>query len=144
MGANLLGHPPRSRGDPGGRPCPGGSPTTFPTGSTLGVGSVVLVAARAVRLGGPTRGVVLKLSGVGFKCFVTPGGATLGLGYSHYVGITLPVGVITRPGRGHLAVGPTRGDLSGRVRRLRVPDPYKSRGIYPAGEVPPRKEGKRR
>ena len=110
----------------------------------MGVGSLVLVAIRVVHLGGLRAGRVLKLSGVGFKSFVTPGGLTLGLGYSHYVGVTLPVGVTLRPGRGHLAVGPHRGDLTGRVCRLRTPDPYKSRGIYPTGEVPPRKEGKRR
>ena len=87
---------------------------------------------------------MLKLSGVGFKSFVTPGGGVFGLGYSHYVGLVTPRGVQLRPGRGHLAVGPTRGDLTGRIRRLRTPDVYKSRGIYPVGEVPPRKEGKRR
>lgn len=108
------------------------------------MGPVVLVTARVVRLGSTPPGVVLKLSGVGFKSFATPGGLTLGLGYSHYVGVVIPVGRIVRPGRGHLAVGPGRGDLPGRVARLRTPDPYKSRGIYPSGEVPPRKEGKRR
>jgi len=110
----------------------------------VGVGSLVLVTTRVVTLGAPRGGRVLKLSGVGFKCFVTPGGLTLGLGYSHYVGVTVPAGVVLRPGRGHLAVGPTRGDLPARVGRLRVPDPYKSRGIYPTTRVPPRKEGKRR
>jgi large subunit ribosomal protein L6 len=110
----------------------------------VGVGPRVLVATRVVRLGGSRPGRVLKLSGVGFKSFVTPGGLTLGLGYSHYVGVLLPGGVALRPGRGHLAVGPHVGDLTGRIRRLRLPDPYKSRGIYPTGEVPPRKEGKRR
>lgn len=144
MGPNLLGDPPRPGGDPGGGGRPGGSPGTFPAGVPVGVGSFVLVTRRVVHLGPPRGGLVLKLSGVGFKSFVTPRGGVFGLGYSHYVGLATPVGVPVRPGRGHLAVGPSRGDLAGRIRRLRVPDVYKSRGIYPTGEVPRRKEGKRR
>ena len=115
-----------------------------PVGGACGGGSAQVGDRPGGSSGPPGGGRVLKLSGVGFKCFASPGGLTFGLGYSHYLGCSVPVGMVSRPGRGHLAVGPGRGDLLGRVIRLRTPDPYKARGIYVAGEIPHRKEGKRR
>ena len=41
-------------------------------------------------------------------------------------------------------MGAPRGDLSARVIRLREPDPYKARGVYPVGAKPSTKPGKRR
>lgn len=111
----------------------------------MGVDSFGMVGKKVVQLLPPrSTGKVLKLSGVGFRVF-NPGGALVwGLGYSHYVGVLLPGGAVARPGKTALAVTTPVGDLLTRVVQLRRPDPYKARGIYPVGQKPPTKEGKRR
>lgn len=97
-----------------------------------------------VRLVPPRGGTTLKLNGVGFKGFWWGATLVFQLGYSHYVGLATPVGAVVRSRRGNLAVGILRGDLFARVIRLREPDPYKARGIYPLGAKPSTKPGKRR
>jgi len=86
--------------------------------------------------------VVLKLNGVGFRSFAARGWLVCQVGYSHYVGVALPRSGGARPGKNGVAVtGPA---VASRVQRLRRPDPYKARGVYPVGVSVFRKEGKRR
>jgi len=107
----------------------------------------LVVSARVpVRLGTP-RGDTLKLNGVGFKVFGWKESLVFQLGYSHYVGLLTPSGVLTRARRGSLTVPPVgpSGNLAARVIDLRRPDPYKARGIYSySNGKPVTKPGKRR
>lgn len=86
--------------------------------------------------------MVLKLNGVGFRSFTARGWLVCQVGYSHYVAVALPHGGTARPGKNGVAV--TGPGVAARVQRLRRPDPYKARGVYPAGIPLFRKEGKRR
>lgn len=98
-----------------------------------------------VRLTPRVGGITLRLNGVGFKGFWWNSTLVFQLGYSHYLGLVTPsTGVVVRSRRGNLAVGAPRGDLSARVVRLREPDPYKARGVYPVDAKPSTKPGKRR
>ena len=92
---------------------------------------------------------VLHLSGVGFKVFSQPGRTALHVGYSHYVVVRTPVAATVRSRRSHMVVHhqPAAGgvgDLPQRVCRVKRPDPYKGRGLYPVDDRPRLKPGKRR
>ena len=105
---------------------------------------MVISAFSPVRLGTP-RGETLKLNGVGFKGFWWNQTLVFQLGYSHYLGLITPVGVINRARRGSLTIPPRGGNLVARVVDLRRPDPYKARGIYQISlGKPSTKPGKRR
>lgn len=89
----------------------------------------------------------LEIEGIGYK--VQPDGQNLNfsLGLSHQVKFEAPEGiqfkveknVITVSGRDKELVG----DTAARIRRLKVPEPYKGKGIRYAGEVIRRKAGKK-
>ena len=91
---------------------------------------------------------VVHLSGVGFKVFSHAGRTALHVGYSHYVVVRTPREAQVRSRRAALVVHPVTptgvGDLAHRVCRVKRPDPYKGRGIYPTGGRPTLKPGKRR
>ena len=104
---------------------------------------VVYFSGPPIRVGTPPPGEVLKLNGVGFKSFLHAGVLVCGLGYSHYLGLFLPVGEYLRSRRGVVAV--PRGVTSARTENLRYPDPYKGRGVYSLiSGTPSTKPGKRR
>jgi hypothetical protein len=106
-------------------------------------GVVVYYAGPPLRVGAPPVGEVLKLNGVGFKSFLHGGVLVCGLGYSHYLGLLLPLGEYLRARRGTVAV--PRGVTSTRLEYLRRPDPYKGRGVYSLLRgKPSTKPGKRR
>ena len=99
---------------------------------------------------GVTKGFTreLEISGVGFKAEVKGKSVIFALGYSHPVDFPIPEGIaiavdakagrMTITGADKQRVGQTAAE----IRALRVPDPYKAKGIKYANEVIRRKVGK--
>jgi large subunit ribosomal protein L6 len=99
---------------------------------------------------GVTKGFTreLEISGVGYKAEVKGKSVMFSLGYSHPVDFPIPEGIavaidakagkITVTGADKQRVGQTAAE----IRKLRVPDPYKAKGIKYADEVIKRKVGK--
>jgi large subunit ribosomal protein L6 len=99
---------------------------------------------------GVTKGFTreLEISGVGFKAEVKGKSVIFALGYSHPVDFRIPEGIaiavdakagrMTITGADKQRVGQTAAE----IRALRVPDPYKAKGIKYANEVIRRKVGK--
>ena len=99
---------------------------------------------------GVTKGFTreLEISGVGYKAEVKGKSVVFSLGYSHPVDFPIPEGVsvavdakagkLTVTGADKQRVGQTAAE----IRKLRVPDPYKAKGIKYADEVIKRKVGK--
>ena len=99
---------------------------------------------------GVTKGFTreLEISGVGYKAEVKGKSVVFSLGYSHPVDFAIPEGIaiaidakagkLTVTGADKQRVGQTAAE----IRKLRVPDPYKAKGIKYADEVIKRKVGK--
>ncbi len=99
---------------------------------------------------GVTKGFTreLEISGVGYKAEVKGKSIVFSLGYSHPVDFPIPDGIavaidakagkMTVTGADKQRVGQTAAE----IRKLRVPDPYKAKGIKYADEVIKRKVGK--
>jgi len=99
---------------------------------------------------GVTKGFTreLEISGVGYKAEVKGKSVVFSLGYSHPVNFPIPEGIaiaidakagkLTVTGADKQRVGQTAAE----IRKLRVPDPYKAKGIKYADEVIKRKVGK--
>jgi large subunit ribosomal protein L6 len=99
---------------------------------------------------GVTKGFIkeLEISGVGYKAEVRGKSVVFSLGYSHPIDFPIPEGVavavdakagrLTVTGADRQKVGQTAAE----IRKLRVPDPYKAKGIKYANEVIKRKVGK--
>ena len=99
---------------------------------------------------GVTKGFTreLEISGVGYKAEVKGKSVVFSLGYSHPVDFPIPEGIaiaidakagkLTVTGADKQRVGQTAAE----IRKLRVPDPYKAKGIKYADEVIRRKVGK--
>jgi large subunit ribosomal protein L6 len=90
----------------------------------------------------------LEIVGVGYKAEVKGKAVVFSLGYSHPVNFPIPEGIsialdakagkLTVSGADRQKVGQTAAE----IRKLRVPDPYKAKGIKYADEVIRRKVGK--
>jgi large subunit ribosomal protein L6 len=99
---------------------------------------------------GVTKGFTreLEIVGVGYKAEVKGKSVIFALGYSHPINFPIPEGIavgldakagkITVSGADRQKVGQTAAE----IRRLRVPDPYKAKGIKYANEIIRRKVGK--
>ena len=99
---------------------------------------------------GVTKGFTreLEIVGVGYKAEVRGKSILFTLGYSHPIDFPIPEGInvgldakagkLTVSGADRQKVGQTAAE----IRQLRVPDPYKAKGIKYAGEVIRRKVGK--
>jgi large subunit ribosomal protein L6 len=99
---------------------------------------------------GVTKGFTrdLEISGVGYKAEVKGKSVMFSLGYSHPIDFPIPDGIavaidakagkMTVTGADKQKVGQTAAE----IRKLRVPDPYKAKGIKYADEVIRRKVGK--
>ncbi len=99
---------------------------------------------------GVTKGFTreLEISGVGYKAEVRGKSVVFSLGYSHPVDFAIPDGIaiaidakagkMTVTGADKQRVGQTAAE----IRKLRVPDPYKAKGIKYADETIRRKVGK--
>ena len=90
----------------------------------------------------------LEIVGVGYKAEVKGKAVVFALGYSHPINFPIPDGIavaldakagkLTITGADRQKVGQTAAE----IRKLRVPDPYKAKGIKYANEVIRRKVGK--
>jgi large subunit ribosomal protein L6 len=99
---------------------------------------------------GVTKGFTreLEISGVGYKAEVKGKSVLFTLGYSHPIDFPIPEGIavavdakagrMTVTGADKQRVGQTAAE----IRKLRVPDPYKAKGIKYVNEVIKRKVGK--
>jgi large subunit ribosomal protein L6 len=89
----------------------------------------------------------LDIVGIGFRAEVKGRFANFNLGYSHPIEFVLPEGVDLKiEKQTHLVVsGADRqlvGQVAANIRALRLPDPYKQKGIRYTGEVLRKKVGK--
>jgi large subunit ribosomal protein L6 len=90
----------------------------------------------------------LEIVGVGYKAEVKGKTIVFTLGYSHPINFPVPEGInvaldakagkLTISGADRQKVGQTAAE----IRKLRVPDPYKAKGIKYANEIIRRKVGK--
>jgi large subunit ribosomal protein L6 len=99
---------------------------------------------------GVTKGFTkeLEIVGVGYKAELKGKTVVFSLGYSHPIQFPIPEGIsialdakagkLTVTGADRQKVGQTAAE----IRKLRVPDPYKAKGIKYADEVIRRKVGK--
>jgi large subunit ribosomal protein L6 len=90
---------------------------------------------------------VLEINGTGYRAEVKNNSLVLSLGFSHPVSFPLPVGVTAKVDRQTLLTltGVDRqilGQVAAGIRHLRVPEPYKGKGVKYAEEVLRRKAGK--
>ena len=99
---------------------------------------------------GVTKGFTrdLEIVGVGYKAEVRGQTIVFTLGYSHPINFPIPAGIAVAldAKAGKLSIsGADRqkvGQTAAEIRKLRVPDPYKAKGIKYANEVIRRKVGK--
>lgn len=91
----------------------------------------------------------MGMKGVGYRATVSGNKLSLVVGYSHDVIIDIPEGLSVEIN------APTEFTISGidkqkvgqfadKVRKIRLPEPYKGKGIFYADEVIRRKEGKKK
>lgn len=89
----------------------------------------------------------LDITGVGFRAEVKGSSLVMTLGYSHPVEFPIPTGIkIAVEKQTHLTVSGFAKDVVGEtaacIRKLRLPEPYKGKGIRYSDEVIRRKVGK--
>jgi large subunit ribosomal protein L6 len=99
---------------------------------------------------GVTKGFTkeLEIVGVGYKAELKGKAVVFSLGYSHPIEFAIPEGIavsldakagkLTVTGADRQKVGQTAAE----IRKLRIPDPYKAKGIKYAEEIIRRKVGK--
>jgi large subunit ribosomal protein L6 len=90
---------------------------------------------------------VLEINGVGYRAEAKEGSLHLTLGYSHPVVFPLPPGVSANVERQTIitlrcADRQVLGETAARIRALRLPEPYKGKGIKYQEEFIQRKAGK--
>ncbi len=89
----------------------------------------------------------LLIEGVGYKWDVAGKTLNLSLGFSHPVKVAIPEGLTVTIEKGALSVSGFDKELVGQfaanVRALKVPEPYKGKGIRYSDEVVRRKQGKK-
>ncbi len=105
------------------------------------------LAANAIQ--GVSTGFVRELDivGTGYRADVKGKIATFVLGYSHPIEVLLPDGVDLKIDKQtHLVLSghdkQVIGQVAANIRALRVPDPYKNKGVRYTGEVLRKKAGK--
>ena len=89
----------------------------------------------------------LDIVGVGYRAELKGKQVVFALGYSHAVVFDIPMGIdVAIEKQTHITVtGVDRqlvGQVAANIRRLRVPDPYKQKGVRYTGEVLKKKAGK--
>jgi large subunit ribosomal protein L6 len=90
----------------------------------------------------------LEINGVGYKAEQKGNVVTFTLGYSHTIDLTLPTGVaveIPKQGTAVTVRGIDKqavGQFAATIRSLKIPEPYKAKGVKYADEVLIRKVGK--
>ena len=89
----------------------------------------------------------LEISGTGYRATLAGKKLQLALGYSHPIEIDPPAGIsfaLETPQKVRVAGADKEsvGEMAAKIRALRVPDPYKAKGVKYAGEYIRRKAGK--
>ncbi|HEX6060741.1 MAG TPA: 50S ribosomal protein L6 [Candidatus Limnocylindria bacterium] len=89
----------------------------------------------------------LEISGTGYRATLAGKKLQLALGYSHPIEIDPPAGIsfaLETPQKVRVAGADKEvvGEVAAKIRALRVPDPYKAKGVKYAGEYIRRKAGK--
>ena len=89
----------------------------------------------------------LEISGTGYRATLAGKKLQLALGFSHPIEIEPPAGVsfaLETPQKVRVAGADKEvvGEVAAKIRALRVPDPYKAKGVKYAGEYIRRKAGK--
>ena len=89
----------------------------------------------------------LEISGTGYRAQLQGKKLTLALGFSHPIEIDPPAGIsfqVETPQKLRVSGIDKEvvGEVAAKIRALRVPDPYKAKGVKYAGEVIRRKAGK--
>jgi large subunit ribosomal protein L6 len=88
----------------------------------------------------------LEIVGVGYRAELSGKKATFHLGYAHPITLDLPEGIDARVEKAKITLSGIDKELLGRtaatIRSLRVPEPYKGKGIRYEGEAVRRKAGK--
>lgn len=88
----------------------------------------------------------LELTGVGYRARVEGTDLVLNVGFANAVKITPPAGITFNVTEGVISVSGADkslvGDEADKIRKVRIPDPYKAKGIKYVGEVIRRKVGK--
>jgi large subunit ribosomal protein L6 len=88
----------------------------------------------------------LEINGVGYRAEVAGDTINMALGYSHPVAFKLPKGVAAKVEKNRVTLSGADRDLLGqtaaKVRELRLPEPYKGKGVKYVEEVIKRKTGK--
>lgn len=88
----------------------------------------------------------LELSGVGYRAKIEGRDLVLNVGYANAVRITPPEGIEIAVAENIISVkGYDKaliGDIANKIRNVRIPDPYKAKGIKYVGEHIRRKVGK--
>ncbi len=91
----------------------------------------------------------ISLVGVGFKCALKGNFLVMFLGYSHDIFIQIPQDItVTLKDATNIIISGHDRALVGRfcadIRKLRMPEPYKGKGVLFSGEKIRRKEGKKK
>ncbi|HEV2009718.1 MAG TPA: 50S ribosomal protein L6 [Candidatus Limnocylindria bacterium] len=89
----------------------------------------------------------LEINGTGFRATLAGKKLQLALGFSHPIEIDPPAGIsfaLETPQKVRVAGADKEvvGEIAAKIRALRVPDPYKAKGVKYAGEYIRRKAGK--
>ena len=98
---------------------------------------------------GVTKGFskTMEVIGVGYKVAVKGNIVELALGFSHPVIVELPKGIEAKAEGTKLTISGIDkqlvGEMCAKIRRLRMPEPYKGKGIRYKDEHIRRKEGKK-
>ncbi len=90
---------------------------------------------------------VLEIEGVGFKAVMDGNTIVLSLGFVNPIKLQAPTGITISVEKSQIKVsGVDRGlvgQVAAKIRSFKKPEPYKGKGIHYAGEVIPRKVGKK-
>ena len=89
----------------------------------------------------------LEISGTGYRATLAGKKLQLALGFSHPIEIDPPAGIsfaLETPQKVRVSGADKEvvGEVAAKIRQLRVPDPYKAKGVKYAGEYIRRKAGK--
>ncbi len=89
----------------------------------------------------------LEINGTGYRATLAGKKLQLALGFSHPIEIEPPAGIsfaLETPQKVRVAGADKEvvGETAAKIRALRVPDPYKAKGVKYAGEYIRRKAGK--
>ena len=91
----------------------------------------------------------LELVGVGYRAAMKGRALSMQLGFSHEVDIPAPDGItFTVPRQTEIRISGVDkqlvGEMAARIRKVRLPEPCKGKGVRYAGEKVRRKEGKKK